>query len=80
MLNCYIFLAKYDEKEKYAKSDSSDTCIHCYNVEILNTFDLELQLINTEPMIKLLTVLKKFNVQTVLVLEYKKRNDCKILN
>ena len=62
------------------KSDSSDTCIHCYNVEILNIFDLELQLINTEPMIKLLTVLKKFNVQTVLVLEYKKRNDCKILN
>ena len=62
------------------KSNSSDTCIHCYNVEILNIFDLELQLINTEPMIKLLTVLKKFNVQTVLVLEYKKRNDCKILN
>ena len=80
MLNCYIFLAKYDEKEKYVKSDSSDTCIYCYNVEILNIFDLELQLINTEPMIKLLTVLKKFNVQTVLVLEYKKRNDCKILN
>ena len=80
MLNRYIFLAKYDEKEKYVKSDSSDTCIYCYNVEILNIFDLELQLINTEPMIKLLTVLKKFNVQTVLVLEYKKRNDCKILN
>ena len=55
-----------------------------YNVETLNIFDPELQLINTKPMIKsklkkLLNEFKKFKVQTVLVLDYKKkRNDCKI--
>ena len=52
---------------------------------ILNLFDTELQLINTKPIIKnklkeLLSELKKFKVQTILVLEYKKRNDCKIFH
>ena len=42
-----------------------DNCTHCYNVEILNIFDSELQLINTKPIIKnklkeLLSKLKKF--------------------
>ena len=44
----------------------------------LNLFDPELQLINTKPMIKnklreFLSELKKFKVQTMLVLEFKKR-------
>ena len=50
--------------------ESSDHCVHRYNIEILNFFDLELQLINTEHMIKsklkeLLSELKKFKVQTI---------------
>ena len=66
------------------ESNSSDNCVH-YNVEILNIFDPELQLINTEPVIKnklkeLLSELKKFKVQTILVLDYKKRNDRKIFH
>ena len=65
------------------QSNSSEKCIHRYNVEILNILDPELQLINTKPMIKnklkeLLSELKIFKVQTVLVLDYKKRNDLKI--
>ena len=49
-------------------------------------FDPELQLINTKPVIKnklkefLSELLKKFKVQTILVLDYKKRNDRKILH
>ena len=67
------------------QSNSSDTCIHRYNVEIFNIFDPELQLINSKPMIrnklnKFLSELKKFRVETILVLAYKKRNDCKILH
>ena len=44
-----------DEVEKYGKmmqSSSSDNCVHCYDIEILNLFDLELLVINTKPMIK----------------------------
>ena len=57
--------------------NSSDNCIHRYNVEILNLFDPELQLTNTKSMIKnklkeLLSKLKKFKVQKMLVLDYKK--------
>ena len=63
----YIFLKTPDEVERYVKSNSSDDCIHNYNVEIFNLFDPELQLINTKPMIKnklkeLLSELKKFKV------------------
>ena len=50
-----IFLTTPDEAEKYAKimqSNSSNNCLHCYNVEVLNIFDPELQLINTKRMIK----------------------------
>ena len=59
--------------------------MHHYNIEILDLFGPELQLINTEPMIKnklkeLLSELKKFKVQTILVLKYKKRNYCKIFH
>ena len=67
------------------ESKSSGNCVHHYNVEILIGFDSELQLINTKPMIKnklkeLLSELKKFKVQTILVLDYKKRNDRKIFH
>ena len=51
----------------------------------MNLFNPELELINTKPMIKnkfkeMLNELKKFKVQTVLVLDYKKRNDRKIFH
>ena len=62
------------------QSNSSDNCIYHYSVENLNLFDPELQLINTKPVIRnklkaLLNDLKRFKVQTVLVLDYKKGND-----
>ena len=77
----YIFLTTPNE----VQWNSSDNCIHYYNVKNLNLFDAELQLINTKPVIKnklkgLLKELKKFKVQTILVLDYKKRNDCKIFH
>ena len=79
----HIFLTSPDEAEKYAQSNSSDNCIHRYSVEILSLFDPESQLSNTTPVIKnnlkeLLSELKKFKIQAILVLDHKKRNDCKI--
>ena len=70
---------------KICPSISSDICIHHYNVEILNIFDPELQLANTEPVIRnklkeLLKELKTFTVRTILVLDYKTRNDYKIFH
>ena len=41
----YIFLIMPDEVENYVQSNSSDNCIHRYNVEILNLYDPELQLL-----------------------------------
>ena len=81
----YNFLTTPDEVEKYVRSNSFDNCIHLYNVEILSLFDPELQLTNSKPMIEnklkqLFSELKKFKVQTILVLDYKKRNDCKIFH
>ena len=78
----YIFLTAPDEVEKYVQSNFSDNCVYHCNVEILNLFDLELKLIYTKLMIKnklkeSLSELKKFKAQTILVLNYKKRNDCK---
>ena len=35
----YIFLATPDVVEKYVQSNSSDNCIHQYNIKILNLFD-----------------------------------------
>ena len=80
-----IFLTTTEKIEKNLQSNSSDDCVHHYNVEILNLFDPELQLINNIPVIKkklkeMLSELKKFKVQTILVLDYKKRNDCKIFH
>ena len=81
----FIFLTTHDEVNNYVQSNSSEYCIHHYNVEILNLFDPESQLINTKPMIKnklkeFLSELKKFKVQAVLILDYKKRNDLKIFH
>ena len=47
-----IFLATLDQAEKYMQSNSSDNRKHHFNVEILNLFDPELQLMNTKPVIK----------------------------
>ena len=65
--------------------NSSNKYVHRYNIEILNLFETELQLINTKPMIKnklkeLLSEVKNFKVQTILVLEYKNRNDRKMVS
>ena len=65
--------------------NSSDKYVHCYNIEILNLFYQELQLINPKPMIKnkikkLTNDLKKFKHQTIIVLEYKQRYNCKIFH
>ena len=84
----YLFLTTPDEVEKYVeiiRSTSSDNCIHHYNVEILNIFNLELQLINIKPIIKnklkeFLSELRKFKIQTILVLDYKKRNERKFFH
>ena len=75
----YYFLTTTDK----VQSNSSDNCIHYCNLKILYLFDPELQLINTKPEIQnklkaLLNELKKFKVQAVLVLGYKKRNDHQI--
>ena len=82
----YIFLTTTDDVEKYAKmmpSNSSDNCVQCYNNMILNLFDPELQLINTKPIIinklkELLKDLKRFKVQTILILEYCFRSNYKL--
>ena len=75
----YIFLTKPVEVEKYVQSSSSNNCIHRCDVQILNILDPELQLINTKSMIEnklkeLQSELKRFEVQTILVLDYNKRN------
>ena len=48
----YIFLMTPSQIENYVQLNSSGNCIHHYNVEILNLFDEELQLISTKPVIK----------------------------
>ena len=35
----YIFLTTPNEVEKHVQSNSSDNCVHHYNVDILNLFD-----------------------------------------
>ena len=60
------------------QSNYSDDCVHSYNIEILNLFDEEVHLINTNRMIKnklkeLLTGLKKFKFQIILILHNKKK-------
>ena len=75
----YVFLTTSNELEEYVKksqSNSSDYCVHYYNIEFLNIFDLELQMTKNKPINKnklkeLLSELKKFKVQAILALEYK---------
>ena len=67
------------------QSSLSDKYVHRYNIEILNLFDSELQLISAKTIIKnklkeLLSELKKFTVQTILFLEYQKRNNRRIFH
>ena len=84
----YIFLATPDEVENYVKvmqSSYSDNCVHRFNVKVFNLFDPEMQLIKTKPTIKnklkeILSQWKKFKFQSMLVLEYKKRNCSKIFH
>ena len=64
-------------KQKNICNEILDNCVHHYNVEILNLFDPELQLIKTIPVIRykrkeLLNELKKFKVQTLLILRLRK--------
>ena len=67
----YSFLTRAEEVKKYVEmmqSSYSYNCLYHFNIKILNLFDPELQLINTERIIKnklkeLLTDLKKFKVQ-----------------
>ena len=59
--------------------------VYHYNVKILNLFDPEVQLINTKPVIKsklkkLLNELKSLKFKAGLVLDYMKRNGCKIFH
>ena len=46
------FLTTSDEVGGYVQSNFYDNCMHHYNVEILNLFNLELQLFNTKSLIK----------------------------
>ena len=78
----YIILTTPDD---LLQSSSSDNCVHRKNIEVVNLFHPELQLINTNPMIKnklkeFLSQLKKFKVQTTLLLKYKNRNEHKIFH
>ena len=45
-------LRKVAKSLNLMQSNSSDNCVHRYNIEILNLSNPELQLINTKPMIK----------------------------
>ena len=77
----YLFLVTPDE----VQSNFSDNYIRQYDVKILNLFNPELQLTNAKLVIKsklegLLNDLKKFKVQTILVLDYKKRDDNQIFH
>ena len=71
------------------QSSSSDQYIRHYNIQVLNPFDPDLQLINTKMVVKnklkeLLGESKNLKAQNILVLEYKKIYDhksmCKIFN
>ena len=50
-----FFLTTPDAVEKYVEImqlNSSDKYMHCYNIEILNLFYPELQMVNTKPLFK----------------------------
>ena len=76
LFNQFISLITPDEVEKYAEMMKSRLLIIVYITIILrflNLFDPEMQLIDTKPIIKnklkeMLSELKKFKVQSILVL------------
>ena len=76
----YIFLATSDEVEnilRWLQSSYSHNGLCHTNINIFNLFDPELQLINTKTNIenklnKLLSEMKKFKVQSILILQYKR--------
>ena len=49
LMNFWQHLVKYS---KIMQSKSSDKYAHRYSIEILNLFNVEIQLMNTKPMIK----------------------------
>ena len=56
-----------------------DNCIYHFNIKVFNLFNSDSQSISTEPMIKkqikrVLSELKNFKVQRILILKYKKKN------
>ena len=48
----FIFLTTPNQAQKYVEKNYSDNFVHQYNVEFFYLFDQELQLINTNAMIK----------------------------
>ena len=71
-----IFLTTPGQVEKYMQSKLSDNCMHQYNVEILNLFDPELQLITTKAVTEnklkeLFNEMERFKIQTTSALDYK---------
>ena len=58
------------------QSRTTGDCVHFYNIEISNPFNLELELINSKPVVKkqirrCVKKLKMFKIQSTLILEYK---------
>ena len=72
----------WNEKIKM-QSSSFDNCVHVFSIEILILFYPELQQINIaeikNKLNDLFDELKKFKVQQILVLEYKKTDDHKTM-
>ena len=81
----YVFLTTLEKVENYMQWNTSDNCVHYYDIEILNLFYLELELINTKPIIKnklkeFLSELKMFKAEKTLIFVYKKGNDFNIFH
>ena len=55
----YIFLTLSDEVENYVHLNCSDNSAHHRNVEILNLFDPELQMINTKKIKRIVKCVEK---------------------
>ena len=82
----YVFLTTSDEVKIYVQSNSSDNCVHHYNVEIwifliqnYNWLKLN-QWLKKKNQKNCLSEFKKFKIQTKLVLDYNKINDFKIFH
>ena len=82
----YVELIEKKLNEKIMmQSSSSNNGAHIWNIEVLNPFDLEWQLISTKSGMKdklkdLLGELKKLKVQKILVLEHKKTDNHKTVS